>query len=257
MRLPLFPVIALGLSIIAPACNDPAAPRTSAEAGSPAARAPGRLSHVDAATFKKLAAQKAGILLDVRTPGEVARGHLADATVIDINDPRFSRKLDLMQKDKPVYVYCASGSRSAAAGEMMIEKGFSEVYNLSGGISAWASAGLPIDRSAAPTATAGQGGTTPAALDAILQGEKRVLVDYNTQWCVPCRKMAPVVAELVSAWQGKARVLTVDVEQSEALAQREKIQGVPVFVLYVDGKERWRRSGEMARAVLEAELGRP
>jgi thiol-disulfide isomerase/thioredoxin len=69
--------------------------------------------------------------------------------------------------------------------------------------------------------------------------------------------MAPVVAELVSAWQGKARVLTVDVEQSEALAQREKIQGVPVFVLYVDGKERWRRSGEMARAVLEAELGRP
>lgn len=248
--------LALGLVTFASACNSPAAPSTVRQ-GTPAPHAPGRLTHLDAPAFKKLAAEKAGILVDVRTPGEVARGHLADATAIDINDPRFAQKLDLMQKTKPVFVYCASGGRSAAAAEVMIEKGFAEVYNLSGGISAWNAAGFAIDRSAAPTATAGAGAMLPTALDAILQGEKRVLVDYHTQWCVPCRKMTPVVEQLAETWKGKARVLTVDVEQSEALAQREKIQGVPVFVLYVDGKERWRRSGEMPRDVLETELARP
>ena len=248
---------AIALASLASACNSPTATRSPGQSGSPAARAPGRLTHVDAPTFRKLLEEKGGILVDVRTPGEVARGHLADATFIDSNDPRFAQKLDLMQKSKPVLVYCASGRRSAAAAELMIEKGFAEVYNLSGGISAWNSAGYAIDRSAAPTATAGVGAMLPTALDAILQGEKRVLVAYQTQWCGPCRKMAPVVDQLADAWKGKARVLKVEIDESEALAQREKIQGVPVFVLYVDGKERWRRSGEMPREVLEAELARP
>ena len=255
MRCTLIIAIALSLTATASGCNRPLAPSPAGEPGS-TARAPGRVTHVDAPTFRKLAEERAGIVLDVRTPGEVARGHLADATVIDLNDPRFATKLDLMQKDKPVFVYCASGRRSASAADIMIERGFTEVYNLSGGISAWSAAGFAIDRSAAPAASASTGGMTPAALDAILQGEKRVLVDYHTQWCTPCRKMAPVVDQLAQAWKGKARVLTVDVEQSEALAQREKIQGVPVFVLYVDAKERWRRSGLIPRDVLEAELAR-
>lgn len=212
---------------------------------------------MDAPAFQRLAAEKGGLFLDVRTPGEVARGHLPDATIIDINDERFGQKLDLMPKAKPIFVYCASGGRSAAAADLMIKKGFTEVYNLEGGIGSWARAGLPIDRSAAPTASPGANAMSPPALDAVLKSEKRVLVDFNTPWCVPCRKMAPVMDALTVSWKGKAKLIQVDVEQSEALAQREKIEGVPVFVLYVDGKERWRKSGEMAASVLEAELARP
>ena len=225
--------------------------------GSVQQRQKGTLAQVDAQTFQKLAAEKAGIVLDVRTPGEVARGHLPDATVIDSNDARFAQKLELMPKDKAIFVYCASGHRSAAAADLLIEKGFSEVYNLDGGMGAWARAGLPIDRSAAPATATGVNALTPDALDAVLHAEKRVLVDYHTPWCTPCRKMAPVMDALAQTWTGKAKLLQVDVEQSEVLALREKIQGVPVFVLYVDGKERWRKSGEMAKDVLEAELARP
>ncbi len=232
------------------AAEGPAAPAAQA-------RQPGKLTTVDPQTFQKLAVQKAGLVLDVRTPGEIARGHLPDATPLDINDARFAQRLALLPKDKAVFVYCASGHRSAAAADAMIQQGFSEVYNLDGGIGAWASAGLPIDRSAAPPAGDGVNALTPEALDAVLKSEKRVLVDYHTPWCTPCRKMAPVMDALATAWQGKAKLLQVDVEQSEALAQREKIQGVPVFVLYVDGKERWRKSGELAKDVLETELARP
>jgi thioredoxin 1 len=248
----------LALAAAVTACNAPAQqPANPAEPAATPAHVAGTRSNVDAPTFQQLAAQKRGIVLDVRTPGEVARGHLPDATCIDISDARFAQKLDLMAKDKPIFVYCASGHRSSAAADLLIQKGFSEVYNLDGGIGAWASAGLPIDRSAAPPPATGVNAMTPAALDAVLKSEKRVLVDFHTPWCTPCRKMAPVMDALAVAWQGKAKLLQVDVEQSEALAQREQVHGVPVFVLYVDGKERWRQSGEMAKDVLEAELARP
>lgn len=49
-------------------------------------------------------------------------------------------------------------------------------------------------------------------------------------------------------------MLRVDVDRSEALVRREKIEGVPVLVYYVDGKERWRHAGELTRAAIEAEL---
>lgn len=248
----------IGLLAFTTACAKPE--DASGQVRTPSASqpaSPGKVSSVDAPTFHKLSREKPGIVLDVRTPGEVARGRLPDATVIDISEARFTQKIQLMPKDKPIFVYCASGQRSAAAAEVLLRHGFSEVYNLSGGIGAWSRAGLPIDRSAAAAPADGVNAMTPDALDGVLKKDKRVLVDYHTPWCTPCRKMAPVMNNLAQTWAGKATVLQVDVEQSEALAQREKITGVPVFVLYVDGKERWRKSGEMPQDVLEAELARP
>lgn len=222
----------------------------------PPERQLGHLSHVGAPEFKALAEQKNGLFLDVRTPGEVARGHLPGATVIDINDAKFEQRLGLLQKDRPIFVYCASGGRSSAAAEMMIRSGFTDVYELSGGIGGWVRAGYPLERedSAAPAAGSG---LTPGAFDELLKNQRRVLVDFSTPWCTPCRKMAPTVEALTEAWKGRVHVVRVDLEQSEALAARQKVESVPTFVLYVDGKERWRRTGELSRDVIEAELARP
>ncbi len=216
----------------------------------------GRLQQLGAEEFKSLAAQKGGLFLDVRTPGEVARGHLPNASVIDINDARFEQKLAVMQKDKPVFVYCASGARSSAAAERMVRMGFVEVYNLMGGIGAWNRAGFPIERSEEALAASTEG-MRADTFDLALASENRLLVDFHTPWCAPCRRMAPVVDELAERWKGKVKVLKVDVDQSEPLALREKIVGVPVLVFYVDGKERWRQSGETSREVIEAELAKP
>lgn len=221
----------------------------------PGGRAIGRLEHLGPQEFKAAADQKNGLYLDVRTPGEVAHGQLPGATVIDINDPRFDQKVALLPKDRPIFVYCASGNRSSAAGELMVRMGFPEVYELVGGIGGWARAGYPLELPANPPPA--PPGLSPAELDAIFKSDARVLVDYQTPWCAPCKKMSPVVDALGEAWKGKVRVVRVDVEQSEALAAREKVQSVPTFVLYVDGKERWRKSGELAREVIEAELRAP
>jgi rhodanese-related sulfurtransferase len=244
----------LSLALLAAACDL----QTSAQAKSAprAADVPrGRIEHVGAEEFRRLAMEKRGTYLDVRTPGEIARGHIPDTSVIELGDARFTQKASLMQKDRPVFVYCASGSRSRAAAEMLASVGIAEVYELSGGLGAWARAGYPLERSSGGDVAADA--MKPEALDGVLAKEKRVLVDYHTPWCAPCRAMAPVVDALAEEWKGKAKVLRVDIGESEALAARERIQVVPSFVLYVDGKERWRSSGEMAREVLEAELARP
>ena len=197
------------------------------------------------AQFKTQLEAQHGLVLDVRTPGEVAKGKLAGASVIDFNAPKFEQKVALIDRDKPVFVYCARGGRSSQAVAMMTKLGFTKVYNLSGGIAAWTADGLPVEAGSASQSASGEG-VTPEAFDALLKKEKRLLVDFQTPWCTPCQRMGPVVDALKGI-----KVLKVDLDQSEALGTREKIQGVPVFVLYVAGKEKARLSGEQPAAALE------
>lgn len=200
------------------------------------------------AAFKTELEKQQGLVLDVRTPGEVAQGKIANASVIDITAEGFERKVGLIDREKPVFVYCRSGGRSGRAVEVMTKLGFKKIYNLSGGITAWSAAGLPLDTTNVQPVTSGET-TSPEAFDAALKKDKRVLVSFHTKWCTPCQKMAPVFDAL--SVKG-VKLVKVDVDASDALAAREKVQGVPVFVLYVDGKEKGRLTGEQTKQALEA-----
>lgn len=78
-------------------------------------------------------------MLDVRTPKEFKKGHIDGAKNMNYYDDDFDAQIEKLDKDKPVYVYCHSGGRSAKAMSLMKEKGFKEVYNLLGGYGAWVS----------------------------------------------------------------------------------------------------------------------
>ncbi|HPW62331.1 MAG TPA: rhodanese-like domain-containing protein [Cyclobacteriaceae bacterium] len=110
---------------------------------------------VEAQTIKKLDPQnfekqlkesKDPILVDVRTPGEYAQGHLANAVLIDIYSDDFKSRVGKLDKSKPVFVYCKAGSRSGSAVGVFTEMGFKEIYDLSGGITAWQRASKPIEK---------------------------------------------------------------------------------------------------------------
>lgn len=90
--------------------------------------------------FSKLISAGKGTILDVRTPGEIAKGSIKGSVNLDFFDDNFATKLDQLDKAKPVYVYCAAGGRSSDAMDMMKQKGFVEVYNLEGGYNAWVKA---------------------------------------------------------------------------------------------------------------------
>jgi rhodanese-related sulfurtransferase/rubrerythrin len=75
------------------------------------------------------------VALDVRQPKEYEAGHIPGAKLIPI--PDLTKRLDELDREKGVIVYCAIGGRSRIAAQMLAGRGFSEVYNLAGGFKAW------------------------------------------------------------------------------------------------------------------------
>lgn len=76
-------------------------------------------------------------LIDVRTPSEFNEGHLKNAHNICLINDDFKSKAQLLNKERPVYLYCKSGKRSAQAAELLKEMGFKVIYEMSGGIDEW------------------------------------------------------------------------------------------------------------------------
>lgn len=76
-------------------------------------------------------------LVDVRTPEEYSVSHLKNAQNICVTDDDFQKQVGVLDKSKPVYVYCRSGKRSARAAKILKEMGFTQVYDLEGGIMEW------------------------------------------------------------------------------------------------------------------------
>ena len=86
------------------------------------------------------------VLIDVRENEEFAAGHIPGATNIDWNSPEFERRVSELDKSKTYLVHCAAGGRSAKASDRLTKLNFSSVYNLEGGMKAWAAQGLPVVR---------------------------------------------------------------------------------------------------------------
>jgi rhodanese-related sulfurtransferase len=77
------------------------------------------------------------ILIDVRSPEEIALGKIGNAIEMDIKEPDFKEKLAKLDKNKEYMVYCYAGGRSGNAMEIMKEMGFKQVYNFDPGYRAW------------------------------------------------------------------------------------------------------------------------
>ncbi|MBP1969731.1 rhodanese-related sulfurtransferase [Virgibacillus natechei] len=74
-------------------------------------------------------------LIDVREPQEFEKGHILGARNIPVT--QMKQRLVEIRKDKPVYLYCQSGSRSARAGQLLNKKGYQDINQLKGGFKKW------------------------------------------------------------------------------------------------------------------------
>ena len=92
----------------------------------------------------KLSQTPEGYLLDVRTSDEIATGMISGAANI-IYDENFAQKISEVPP-QPIFVYCASGKRSAKAAKILREKGYAPVYELAGGLNAWKEKGLKLNQ---------------------------------------------------------------------------------------------------------------
>ena len=99
---------------------------------------------VDPVEFSEVIAQPGVIILDVRTPEEFNAGHIPNAININVADSNFSSEVSKLDKNATVAVYCRSANRSAVATNEMAELGFTDMYDMQGGIIDWEAAGGPV-----------------------------------------------------------------------------------------------------------------
>ena len=88
----------------------------------------------------------------------------------------------------------------------------------------------------------------------IINGNQLTLVDFFATWCGPCKQMHPVLEQLKASEGEKLRIIKLDVDKNEALANAYRIQSVPTLMLFRNGELLWRQSGAMSLADLKALL---
>lgn len=114
---------------------------------------PAGVKNVTVEEAKKLVETEDVFILDVRTPSEFNSSHIEGATLIPVTnsgesnlspDQLLEARIDEVPKNKKILVYCRSGHRSTSASQILINSGYSQVYNMEGGINAWTGAGYPL-----------------------------------------------------------------------------------------------------------------
>ena len=88
----------------------------------------------------------------------------------------------------------------------------------------------------------------------IINSDKPTHVDFYATWCGPCKTMHPILDELKNEKKDAVRILKIDVDKNQDVAQKFKIRGVPTFILFKKGEIIWRQSGAIPKTVLEQKI---
>lgn len=87
--------------------------------------------------------------------------------------------------------------------------------------------------------------------EALINGEKPVLVDFFATWCGPCHMQAPILEEVKQRVGDTATIVKIDVDKNPQIASQYQIRGVPTLIIFKEGDVKWRQSGVFPANELE------
>ena len=184
----------------------------------------------------KLLEDNPGVLLDIRTPEEVSKGFLKNASFINFYDENFLQKASWVKKNQPIYVYCHAGGRSSKAAEMLIELGFREVYNLVGGYSKWVEDGYLVEKGLKNIKGPNSKFFSKEEIDGILQTKQSVVLVFKTPWCLPCKKLDAVL-DSFSKNRPNWEVVKINMDTNKDLAENYEVKSVPTLLFFKESKQ--------------------
>lgn len=178
-------------------------------------------------------------IIDVRTPDEYSKGHLSKALNYDWNGIDFDKQIVMLDKAKPVLVYCLSGTRSSATAKKMRADGYTQVYEMDGGIMKWRGLNFPEITENSTLA----GGMTKQQFTSLLKSDKLVLIDFYADWCAPCKRMKPYLDEISKNMLDKVLVIRINADDNQELCKELQIDALPVLQLYKNKSIIWTNTG--------------
>jgi thioredoxin 1 len=89
----------------------------------------------------------------------------------------------------------------------------------------------------------------------VLNAKGAVLVDFGAEWCHPCKQLDPLVEELAQDWEGKVKVLALDIDDNVQTTMQLGVMGVPTLILFIDGEPVERMTGYVPKKKIIDRLG--
>ncbi len=89
----------------------------------------------------------------------------------------------------------------------------------------------------------------------VLQSETPVLVDFWAEWCGPCHAVAPVLDKIAEEHEGELKLVKVNIDENQGLAQRYGVMSIPMMILFKDGEPAAATVGAQPKGSLERALG--
>lgn len=85
------------------------------------------------------------------------------------------------------------------------------------------------------------------SFDKVIASEIPVLVDFFAEWCGPCKTLGPILKEVKDELGDAVRIVKIDVDKNQPLANKYQVRGVPTLLLFKNGKQLWRKSGALPK----------